>query len=96
LREERPFKKRNPKVGYHSMKAVNQIFCTREIFNAVPLIQASMKKNAMEDLTSCLHYSDDLELMGDGIWSDTWEIDQSIKYFVLEKSLMPYHQSKHQ
>ena len=40
-------------------RSIKQIFCTREIFNAVPSIQASMTKNAMEDLTSCLHYSDD-------------------------------------
>jgi hypothetical protein len=53
-------------------RSINQIFCTREIFNAVPSIQASMTKNAMEDLTSCLHYSDDWELMGDGLWSDTY------------------------
>jgi hypothetical protein len=31
-----------------------------------------MTKNAMEDLTGCLHFSDDWELMGDGIWSDTY------------------------
>jgi hypothetical protein len=54
-------------------RSINQIFCTREIFNAVPSIQASMKKNAMEDLTSCLHYSDNWELMGDGIWSDAYD-----------------------
>jgi hypothetical protein len=32
-----------------------------------------MTKNAMEDLTGCLHYSDDWELMEDGIWSDTYD-----------------------
>jgi hypothetical protein len=32
-----------------------------------------MTKNAMEDLTSCLHYSDDWELMGNDIWSDTYD-----------------------
>jgi hypothetical protein len=31
-----------------------------------------MAKNGMEDLTGCLHYSDDRELMGDGIWYDTY------------------------
>jgi hypothetical protein len=31
-----------------------------------------MTKNAMEDLTGCLHYSDDWELMGDGVWADTY------------------------
>ena len=54
-------------------RSIKQIFCTREIFNAVPSIQASMTKNAMEDLTGCLHYSDDWELMGDGVWSDTYD-----------------------
>jgi hypothetical protein len=54
-------------------QSINQIFCTREIFNAVPSIQAAMTKNAMEDLTSCLHYNDDWELMGDGVWSDTYK-----------------------
>jgi hypothetical protein len=54
-------------------RSINQMFCTREIFNAVPSIQASMTKNAVEDLTGCLHYSDDWELMGDGIWSDTYD-----------------------
>jgi hypothetical protein len=37
-------------------RSIEQIFCTREIFNAVPPIQASMTKNALEDLTACLHY----------------------------------------
>jgi hypothetical protein len=37
-------------------RSINQIFCTMEIFNAVPLIQASMTKNVMGDLTSCLWY----------------------------------------
>jgi hypothetical protein len=54
-------------------QSINQIFWTREILNAVPSIQASMTKNAMKDLTSCLHYSDDWELMGDGVWSDTYK-----------------------
>jgi hypothetical protein len=54
-------------------RSIDHIFCTREIFNAVPSIQASLTKNAVEDLTSCLHYSDDWELMGDGIWSDTYD-----------------------
>jgi hypothetical protein len=52
-------------------RSINQIFCTGEIFNAVPSIQAAMTKNAMEDLTGCLHYSDDWDLMGNGVWSDT-------------------------
>jgi hypothetical protein len=53
-------------------RSIDQIFCTGEIFNAVPSIQAAMTKNAMEDLTGCLHYSDNWELMGDCIWSDTY------------------------
>jgi hypothetical protein len=38
--------------------SIEQIFCTREIFNAVPSIQASMTKT-LEDLTGCLCYSND-------------------------------------
>jgi hypothetical protein len=54
-------------------QSIEQIFCTREIFNAVPSIQASMKKNALEDLNACLRYSDDWEVMGDGDWDDTYD-----------------------
>jgi hypothetical protein len=54
-------------------RSIEQIFCTREIFNAVPSIQASMTKNALEDLNACLHYSDDWEVMGDGNWDDTYD-----------------------
>jgi hypothetical protein len=53
--------------------SIKQIFCTREIFNAVPSIQAAMTKNALEDLTACLHYSDDWDLMGDGEWDHTYD-----------------------
>jgi hypothetical protein len=54
-------------------RSINQIFCTREIFNAVPSIQASMTKNALEDLTGCLHYSDDGDVMGGGDWDDIYD-----------------------
>ena len=54
-------------------RSIQQIFCTREIFNAVPSIQASMTKNALEDLTGCLHYSDDWEVMGDYNWEDIYD-----------------------
>jgi hypothetical protein len=53
-------------------RSIEQIFCSGEIFNAIPSIQASMTKNSLEDLTSCLHYSVNWELMGDGIWADTY------------------------
>jgi hypothetical protein len=47
-------------------QSVEQMFCTREIFDDVPpSIQASMGGNAPKYLTVCLHYSDDWELMGD-------------------------------
>ena len=42
----------------HGGRSIEQIFDTREIMNAVQLIQASMPTGALEDLTSCLHYSD--------------------------------------
>jgi hypothetical protein len=57
-------------------QSIEQIFCTREIFNAVPSIQASMTKNELEDLTGCLHYSDDWELIGGGDWDDTYDDPQ--------------------
>jgi hypothetical protein len=51
-------------------RSIEQIFCTVEIFNAAPSVQASMTKNALEDLTGCSHYSDDWEVMGDYNWED--------------------------
>jgi hypothetical protein len=27
----------------------------------------------LEDLTGCLHYSDNWELMGDGVWADAYD-----------------------
>ena len=48
-------------------RSINQIISTRGIFDAVPSVQASMTKNALEDLTTSLHYSDDWDVMG--IWS---------------------------
>ena len=54
-------------------RSIEQMFCTRDIFNAIPSIQASMTKNCLEDLTACLHYSDDWLLMGDGVWSDYYD-----------------------
>jgi hypothetical protein len=36
-------------------RSIDQIFSTRETLDAVPLIQASMTKGALEDLTTCLH-----------------------------------------
>jgi hypothetical protein len=52
--------------------SIEQIFCTREFFNAVPPTQESMPKNALDDLTTCLHYSDDWECKDDwdGIYDD--------------------------
>ena len=54
-------------------RSINQMFCTREIFNAVPPIQESMPKNALEDMTSCLHYSDDWDPMGDLDWDEVYD-----------------------
>ena len=41
--------------------------------DAVPLIQASMPKGALEDLTSCLHYSDNWDPEDGGVWDDTYD-----------------------
>jgi hypothetical protein len=46
-------------------QTIIQIISTRDIFNAIPSIQASMTKNCLEDLTTCLHYSDDWECDSD-------------------------------
>jgi len=40
-------------------QSIEQIYSTREVFDAVPSIQASMTKSTLQDLTACLHYSDD-------------------------------------
>ena len=52
-------------------RSIGQIFCSREFFNAVPPIQECMPKNALEDLTACLHYSDDWEC--DDNWDDIYD-----------------------
>jgi hypothetical protein len=54
-------------------RSIEQIFSTREIFDAVPSIQASMTKSALQDLTSCLHYSDDWDPKNDEVWDDIYE-----------------------
>jgi hypothetical protein len=46
-------------------RSIEQIFCSGEFFNAVPPIQAAVP---LEDLTVCLHYSDDWECKDD--WDD--------------------------
>ena len=43
----------------HGGRSIDQIFSTREIMDAVPSIREAMTKAALEDLTTCLHYSDD-------------------------------------
>jgi hypothetical protein len=53
-------------------RSIDQIFSTREIFDAVPSIQAAMTKGALEDLTTCLHYSDDWDPKENGVWDDIY------------------------
>jgi hypothetical protein len=61
-------------------RSIELIFCTREFFNAVPPIQESMPKNALEDLTICLHYSDDWECKDD--WDDIYgEVSLNVTFF---------------
>jgi hypothetical protein len=50
---------------------MNQIFCSREFFNAVPPIQEAMPKNALEDFTVCLHYSNDWGCTNN--WDDIYD-----------------------
>jgi hypothetical protein len=51
-------------------RSIEQIFSTREILEAVPSIQAAMTRGALEDLTACLHYSDDWDPEDNGVWDD--------------------------
>ena len=53
-------------------RSIDQIFSTREILDDVPLIQAAMTKGALEDLTTCLHYSDNWDPKDDGVWDDIY------------------------
>jgi hypothetical protein len=54
-------------------RSIEQIFSTREIMDAVPSIQASMTKGALEDLTACLHYSGDWDPEHNGVWDDIYD-----------------------
>jgi hypothetical protein len=49
-------------------RSIVQIFSTGDIFDAIPSIQEAMTKNCLENLTSCLHYSDDWEIDDDDEW----------------------------
>jgi hypothetical protein len=49
-----------------------------------------MTKNTMEDMTSCLHYSDDWQFMGDGDWDDVYDDPQ-----VLADPSTASHRLKH-
>jgi hypothetical protein len=59
-------------------RLIDQIFSTRELLDAVPSIQASMTKGTLEDLTTCLHYSDDWEPEDDGVWDDIYGDDKVV------------------
>jgi hypothetical protein len=54
-------------------RSITHIFSTREIFDAVPSIQAAMTKSALEDLTACLHYSDNWDPKDDSVWDDAYK-----------------------
>jgi hypothetical protein len=54
-------------------RSIEQIFSTREILDAVPSIQASMTKGALQDLTTCLHYGDDWDPKENGVWDDIYK-----------------------
>jgi hypothetical protein len=53
-------------------RSMEQIFSKREILEAVPSTQAAMTKGALEDLTTCLHYSNDWDPEDDGVWDDIY------------------------
>jgi hypothetical protein len=54
-------------------RSIDQIFLTREILDAVPSIQVAMTKGTLEDLTTCLHYSDDWDPKDNGLWDDIYD-----------------------
>jgi hypothetical protein len=54
-------------------RSINQIFSTGERLDAVPSIQAAMTKGALQDLTTCLHYSDDCDPKENGVWDDIYD-----------------------
>jgi hypothetical protein len=74
-------------------RLIEQIFCTREIFYAVPSIQASMTKYALKDLTGCLHYSDD--------WDFKWDVvigmiyTMTLRLLLLHPLCTASHRLKH-
>ncbi|OEU11919.1 hypothetical protein FRACYDRAFT_245042 [Fragilariopsis cylindrus CCMP1102] len=57
----------------HGGRSIEQIFSTREIMDAVPSIRESMTKACLEDLTTCLHYSDDWDPECGGDWDDIYD-----------------------
>jgi hypothetical protein len=55
-------------------RSIDQIFSTREIFDAVPsILQAAMTKGALQDLTTCLHYSNDWDPKDNNVWDDIYD-----------------------
>ena len=50
----------------------NQMFSTREIFDAVEPVKNSMPQSAMEDLSRCLHFADDWEDAEDEEWEQKY------------------------
>ncbi|OEU21319.1 hypothetical protein FRACYDRAFT_234945 [Fragilariopsis cylindrus CCMP1102] len=76
---------------YTGNKIIEQIFSTGEIMDAVPSIQASMPKGALEDLTSCLHYSDNWDREDGGVSDDTYD-DPKV---IADPSTTAIHQLKH-
>ena len=57
----------------HGGRSIEQIFSTREIMDAVPSIRESMTKSCLEDLTTCLHYSDDWDPECGSDWDDIYD-----------------------
>jgi hypothetical protein len=54
-------------------RSIDQIFSTRELLDDVSSIQVAMTKGALEDLTTCLHYSDDWDPKDNGVWDDIYD-----------------------
>ena len=59
-------------------RSIDQIFSTREMLDDVPLIQAAMTEDALEDSTTCLHYSNNWDPKDDGVWEGIYDDPKAV------------------
>ena len=53
--------------------SITDMFCTREVFNAVEPVKNCMTLDAMKDLSRCLHFSDDWEEDDEEDWDEHYK-----------------------